>query len=86
MRKNSSALRLTRGSDVGDRPHYPEPASTEPAPQSRFDIAAERAMARYSAAEWVLLEPVRRTGAIYEELRRLDAELGGRASRAGGRR
>jgi len=39
---------------------------------ARFQVAVERAMSRHSTSEWAVLEPRRRTDAIYTELRRLD--------------
>jgi hypothetical protein len=78
MRNNSSALRLARLAEA--RPE-PDPPAPEAAHQSRFDIAAARAMVRYTPAEWALLEPSRRTASIYTELRRLDAEWSGLPAR-----
>jgi hypothetical protein len=46
------------------------PAQAEPL--TRFDLAAARARARYSAEEWVLLDPGRRSASIYDELKKLD--------------
>jgi hypothetical protein len=40
---------------------------------SRFDVAANIARSRYTAEQWALLEPRRRSAAIYGELRRLDS-------------
>lgn len=48
------------------------PAATD---VSRFDLAAARAMGRYTAEQWAMLEPFQRSQAIYAELRRLDAGL-----------
>ena len=44
-------------------------------PPSRFEVAAARAKARYSAEEWVLLDPGKRSTAIYSELRRIDGSF-----------
>ena len=58
----------------------PEPPARLPdtpphEPLSRFDIAAARARARYTAEEWVVLDPAKRSTAIYAELRRIDGTL-----------
>ncbi len=51
----------------------PRPLDAPPHdPPTRFDLAAARARARYSAEEWVLLDPGKRSTAIYAELRRID--------------
>lgn len=44
-------------------------------PPSRFEVAAARARARYSPEEWVLLDPGKRSTAIYAELRRIDGSF-----------
>jgi hypothetical protein len=62
-------------SDLPAPPPDPQPRAQDAAftePPSRFDIAAARARARYSAEEWVLLDPGKRSTAIYAELRRID--------------
>ncbi len=69
MRSSAPAARATRAPEGGER------QSAEAGPPSSFDVAAARAMARYSPAEWALLEPSQRTEAIYAELRRLDSAL-----------
>lgn len=69
----TSAARLA-GLAKSERETEERPEAYE-APPSRFDIAAERAMSKHSAAEWALLEPGERTDSIYAELRRLDAEF-----------
>ena len=56
------------------QPRDPLPGLDQP---DRFELAAQRARARFSAEEWVLLDPGRRSGAIYTELRRIDL-VGGR--------
>lgn len=48
---------------------------TVPDPPSRFEVAAARAKARYSAEEWVLLDSSKRSTAIYAELRRIDGSF-----------
>ena len=57
----------------------PEASSRTPEtqvdPPSRFEVAAARAKARYSAEEWVLLDPGKRSTAIYAELRRIDGSF-----------
>ena len=49
------------------------PANDAAEPPSTFDIAAARAQARFTVEQWALLEPGRRSSAIYTELRRIDA-------------
>ncbi len=56
----------------GAVPSVPVPPA---APLTRFDIAASRANARYTAEAWALLDPGKRTAAIYAELRRLDGGI-----------
>jgi hypothetical protein len=51
--------------------------------QDDFQRAFEAARAKYSAADWCSLEPTARTAAIYEELRKLDAETIVRAGHRG---
>lgn len=75
-------MRATRSAEApAPRAPAPPPAP-DPGPASRFDVAASRAMARYTPAEWALLEPSRRTQAIYAELRRVDSEVNPRPPRA----
>ena len=54
----------------------PEPSNPAPEtaldPPSRFELAAARAQALYSAEAWALLDPGTRSTAIYAELRRID--------------
>jgi hypothetical protein len=42
--------------------------------KSSFELAAERARARFPSGVWALLEPGQRSDAIYAELRLIDAE------------
>lgn len=75
MRSNTSVARVARPPELAGRGPKADRQAADAAAPSRFDLAAERAMARHSAAEWALLEPTKRTDAIYAELRRLDAEF-----------
>ncbi len=70
MRNSGSARRALRAVEQPDAR-----AEAHAAPLSRFDLAAAHAMAQYTPAEWALLEPSRRTQAIYAELRRVDLEV-----------
>lgn len=47
-----------------------------PVELSRFDIAIAIVLARYTAEQWMLLEPGKRTTSIYAELQRLDTNGG----------
>ena len=75
MRSNTPAARAVRTPEGAERRLKPERLVADGEPQSRFDLAAGRAMARHTPAEWALLEPTKRTDAIYRELRRLDTEF-----------
>jgi hypothetical protein len=52
----------------------PVPQAAAEGPQGEFELAVERARARFPTTVWWLLEPGRRTGAIYAELRLIDGE------------
>jgi hypothetical protein len=50
------------------------PVAEASAQKTSFEVAVERALARYSAEMWGQLGPGERSQAIYEELRLIDAE------------
>ena len=56
------------------RPPAPAEAPATDELKTSFELAAERARARYSAEMWGQLGPGERSYAIYDELRRIDAE------------
>jgi len=75
VRSQTHAIRAARDPDGAEKRMTAQRQPARAEPPSRFDVAAARAMARHSPAEWALLEPTKRTDAIYAELRRVDAQL-----------
>ena len=74
VRKIAPVSPATLGKAAKAKPVAPGPDDYRAElPPSSFDIAAARAMARHSRDQWALLEPAKRTQAIYAELRRVDA-------------
>lgn len=52
----------------------PVPRAAAEGQKGSFELAAERARARYTDQVWALLDPGQRSNAIYAELRLIDTE------------